>query len=249
MTARRIRLGVNLDHVATLREARYRGGAPDAEPDLLEAARVALGAGADALTAHLREDRRHIQDADLRALRALPGARLNMEMAAVPQIVALACGVRPDQATLVPERRAELTTEGGLDVVGGGAPLAAAVRSLREAGIRVSLFVDPIDRQVDAASALGVGAVELHTGAYAGARGADVETCLSALRRAAQRARGLGLLVFAGHGLRESNIGPLCRIEPIEEFNIGHSLVAAAILGGLGNAVRRMRERIDRETG
>ncbi|MBI4229664.1 MAG: pyridoxine 5'-phosphate synthase [Planctomycetes bacterium] len=251
MTPRRIRLGVNIDHIATLREARYRGGLPGAEPDVAQAARAALRGGADSLTAHLREDRRHIQDEDVRALRGLADARLNLEMSIAPQIVAIACAVRPDQATLVPERRQELTTEGGLDAATAlfaGSPLERAIHRLRDSGILVSLFIDPVEIQIIAASALGAVAVELHTGAYAGASGAQSEARLADLRGAAARAQELGLRVFAGHGLRESNVGPLCRLAPIEEFNIGHSLVAAAVFHGLERAVRGMRERIDRET-
>jgi pyridoxine 5-phosphate synthase len=238
-----MRLYVNVDHIATLREARRTD-----EPDPLEAARAAERGGADGITAHLREDRRHIQDADLRALARSVRTVLNMELGANPEIVGIAARVKPFQATLVPERRAEITTEGGL-ALGGRAPrVAAAARRLGRAGVRVSLFVDPDRRTIDRAAALGVPAIELHTGRYA-ATWRTGRRALDQLRRAAAHARAAGLAVHAGHGLTYRNVQPVAAIPEIEELNIGHSIVSHALFWGLEEAVRRMRRLVDEARG
>jgi pyridoxine 5-phosphate synthase len=233
-----IRLGVNIDHVATVRQARR---AP--EPDPVAAAVLALLGGADGITVHLREDRRHIQDRDVRLLRPVVTSRLNLEMAAVDAIVDIACEVRPDEATLVPERRQELTTEGGLDVVGNRAAVGRAVERLHAAGIAVSLFIDPDARQLAEARQLGVAAVELQTARYAEARPPAVAE-LDTLRASAERARELGLHVHLGHGLTYTNVGPVARLPAVEELNIGHSIVSRAVLVGIERAVREMKEAI-----
>ncbi len=233
-----IRLGVNIDHVATVRQARRA-----AEPDPVAAAVLALLGGADGITVHLREDRRHIQDRDVRLLRQMITSRLNLEMAVADEIVAIACDVKPDEATLVPERRQELTTEGGLDVVANEAAVAAAVRRLKKAGIEVSLFLDPDVRQIETAKVLGVHAVEIHTGRYAEARGNSSRAReLEALRAAATFAKEQGLHVHMGHGLNYSNVQAVARLPGVEELNIGHSIVARAVLVGMERAVREMKE-------
>jgi pyridoxine 5-phosphate synthase len=235
-----IRLGVNIDHVATVRQARRA-----AEPDPVAAAVLALLGGADGITVHLREDRRHIQDRDVRLLRQVVTSRLNLEMAAADEIVLIACEVKPDEATLVPEKRQELTTEGGLDVVGNEATVARAVQRLKGAGVEVSLFLDPDSRQIETARLLGVHAVEIHTGRYADARDAATRAReLEALRNAAAFARDRGLHVHMGHGLNYSNVQAVARIAGVEELNIGHSIVARAVLVGLERAVREMKEAI-----
>jgi pyridoxine 5-phosphate synthase len=235
-----IRLGVNIDHVATVRQARRA-----AEPDPMAAAVLALLGGADGITVHLREDRRHIQDRDVRLLRQLIASRLNLEMAVADEIVGIACDVKPDEATLVPEKRQELTTEGGLDVVANEAAVAAAVRHLKKADIEVSLFLDPDVRQIETAKVLGVHAVEIHTGRYADARGAGARSReLDALRAAAEFAREQGLHVHMGHGLNYSNVQAVARLPGVEELNIGHSIVARAVLVGLERAVREMKDAI-----
>ena len=232
-----ILLGVNIDHVATLRQARGTE-----YPSPLEAARVAEEAGADYITLHLREDRRHIQDRDVVALRKALQTRMNLEAAVTPEMIAFARRVRPHDVCLVPERRAELTTEGGLDVAGAPARIARACRDLARAGIRVSLFIDAHPRQVDAAARAGAPVVELHTGAYAEARTTrSQQRELARIRAAAERAAGLGLLVNAGHGLNYDNVGPVAAIARIGELNIGHAIVARAVLVGLGEAVREMK--------
>jgi pyridoxine 5-phosphate synthase len=234
------RLGVNIDHVATLRQA--RGGR---EPDPVWAAVLAELGGADGITVHLREDRRHIQDRDLQLLRETVRVRLNLEAAAAPEIVAIAIAVRPDQVTFVPERRAELTTEGGLDVVGQRERVAEAVARCRDAGLEVSLFIDPDEAQVEASAALGAVAVELHTGRYADAPTAAARTQeLDALARAGAAARAAGLALHAGHGLNYQNVGAVAALPGMAELNIGHSIVARAVLVGLERAVREMREYI-----
>lgn len=228
-----MRLYINVDHVATVRQARRTD-----EPDPVEAARLCEEAGADGITAHLREDRRHIQNHDVERLR--PAVKvLNLELATSPEIVAIACRLRPYQATLVPERREEITTEGGLDLVASGARLRDTIRRLDEAGIRVSLFVDPDRGTLDAAKDLGVPAVELHTGRYANTwrRGDDA---LEELRRAARHAADMGLFVHAGHGLTYLNVGPVAAIPEIEELNIGHSVVSRAVMVGMRSAVQEM---------
>jgi pyridoxine 5-phosphate synthase len=228
------RLYINIDHVATLREARQTD-----EPDPVAAALVCQEAGADGITAHLREDRRHIQDADVERLMEAVEV-LNLELATSQDIVELACRLRPYQATLVPERREEITTEGGLDLGRPNPRLRESSRRLEEAGIRVSLFIDPDLPTIDAAKDLGVPAIELHTGRYAHSwRQSD--KALDELRRAASHARDLGLSVHAGHGLTAANVGPVAAIAEIEELNIGHSVVSRAITVGIAAAVREMR--------
>jgi pyridoxine 5-phosphate synthase len=233
-----VRLGVNIDHVATVRQARRA-----AEPDPVAAAVLALLGGADGITVHLREDRRHIQDRDVRLLRQVVTARLNLEMAAADEIVAFACDVKPDEATLVPEKRQELTTEGGLDVVANQQNVARAVEGLKAAGIEVSLFLDPDPRQIEAARWLGVHAVEIHTGRYAEARSAANQAReLEALAEAAGFAREQGLHLHMGHGLNYANVRAVAALPGVEELNIGHSIVARAVLIGLERAVREMKE-------
>jgi pyridoxine 5-phosphate synthase len=235
-----IRLGVNIDHVATVRQARRA-----AEPDPVAAAVLALLGGADGITVHLREDRRHIQDRDVRLLRPLVSSRLNLEMAVADEIVAIACEVRPDEATLVPEKRQELTTEGGLDVVANEAAVGKAVQRLQGAGIVVSLFLDPDARQIETARLLGVQAVEIHTGRYADAHGIEARAReLQALKEAAAFAKEQGLHVHMGHGLNYSNVQAVARIPGVEELNIGHNIVARAVLVGLERAVREMKDAI-----
>ena len=230
-------LGVNIDHVATVRQQR-RGVLPDP----LAAAMLCERAGADAIVAHLREDRRHIQDADIRALRRIVRTRLNLEMAIAPSVVRVALAVRPDQATLVPERRQELTTEDGLDVVAQLRRLAPVVRRLQRRGIVVSIFVDPVRRQLDAAAALEVEAVELHTGRYADATTAHQRRrCVQQLRDATAYGRRLGLTVHAGHGLDYDNVAPVARIPGVGELNIGFAIVARALCVGLPAAVHQMK--------
>jgi pyridoxine 5-phosphate synthase len=245
MLMKSTRLGVNIDHVATLRQA--RGGR---EPDPVWAAVMAELAGAEGITIHLREDRRHIQDRDLRLLRETVSARLNLEHSIDPAIVAIAIEARPDQVTLVPERRAELTTEGGLDVVGQRDRVAEAVKRLVDAGLEVSLFIDPSLRQVEASAALGVTAVELHTGRYADAKeGTPRRAELVALIEAGAAVVASGMALHAGHGLNYVNVGAVASIEHIAELNIGHSIVSRAIFVGFDRAVREMKEAIERASG
>ncbi|MFM7137021.1 MAG: pyridoxine 5'-phosphate synthase, partial [Planctomycetota bacterium] len=207
------------------------------------AAAAELG-GADAITVHLREDRRHIQDRDLEVLRKTVQVKLNLECAIALEMVAIACRVKPCQVTLVPERREEVTTEGGLDVVGHRAAVAEAVDRLREAGIAVSLFIDPAPRQIDAAVDLAVEAVELHTGCYANAAGTERDTRLVELARAGAMTRQAGLALAAGHGLTYRNVVPVARLDGMGELNIGHSIVARAVFVGLAEAVREMKQLI-----
>ncbi len=231
-----IRLGVNIDHVATLRQARQT-----VEPEPLLAAAACEKAGAHCITVHLREDRRHIQDRDVLALKQQIKTKLNLEMADVPAIVRFALKLRPDQATLVPEKRREVTTEGGLDVVRHHQSIKKTVRALRKASIFVSLFVDPDDRQIQAAQEAGAQAVELHTGAYANARDAgQAKAELHKQIKAARTALVLGLRVHAGHGLDYRNLRPILRLPGLEEVNIGHSIVSRAVFTGLEKAVREM---------
>jgi pyridoxine 5-phosphate synthase len=229
------RLYINVDHVATLREARKTD-----EPDPLAAARLCEEAGADGITAHLREDRRHIQDRDVERLMAAVRV-LNLELATSAEIVALACRLRPYQATLVPERREEITTEGGLDLSRPNPRLRETIRQLEEAGIRISLFIDPDPRALDAAKDLGVPAIELHTGRYAHSWH-DNDKALEELRRAARHAADMGLFVHAGHGLTYANVAPVAGIAEIEELNIGHSIMSRAIMVGMRAAVIEMRK-------
>ncbi|MEZ6071685.1 MAG: pyridoxine 5'-phosphate synthase [Pirellulales bacterium] len=234
------KLGVNIDHIATVREARRTN-----EPDPVWAAALAELGGADGITIHLREDRRHIQDRDLRVLRETVTVKLNLELACEDEVLDLACEHRPDQATLVPERREELTTEGGLDVVGQADRVRRATERLHDAGIVVSLFLDPDERQIRAAADLGADAVELHTGGYANARDGDGRQAqLAAITAAAVRIRELGLVLHAGHGLTYRNVQPIASIEGMDELNIGHSIVARAIMVGFERAVREMKQLI-----
>lgn len=233
-----IRLGVNVDHVATVRQARRAH-----EPDPVAAAVLALLGGADGITVHLREDRRHIQERDVRLLRDVVSQRLNLEMAAVDAIVDIACAVKPDEATLVPERREELTTEGGLDVVANQKIVERAVKRLMDGGIEVSLFVDPDPRQIETAKLLGVKAVEIQTARYSEARtSAERQRELDHLHDAAVFAREQGLHVHLGHGLTYTNVQSVVRIPGIEELNIGHSIISRAVLVGMERAVREMKE-------
>lgn len=234
-----IRLGVNIDHVATLRQARRTD-----YPSLLEAAALCEKAGAHGITIHLREDRRHIQDADVYALRETLSTRMNLEMANNPDIVRIALEVKPEEVCMVPERRQELTTEGGLDVVGQRDALAPVVEALSEAGIAVSLFIDPDAQQVEAASAIGAPTIELHTGAYAEHTGTERKKELARLTDAAQRAHALGLVVNAGHGLTLDNVDPVLAIPHLNTLNIGHSIVCRALFVGIEQATREMLEKL-----
>jgi pyridoxine 5-phosphate synthase len=233
-------LGVNIDHVATLRQARRTN-----EPDPVWAAALAELGGADGITIHLREDRRHIQDRDLEILRQTVAVKLNLELACNQEILAIACRVKPDQATLVPERRAEVTTEGGLDAVGNEEAVAEAIARLREAGIVVSLFLDPAPSQIELAARVGADAVELHTGAYAlAAHGGPQTVELLSLSRAAESVRQAGLVLHAGHGLTYRNVRPVAQLEGMSELNIGHSIVSRAVMVGFTQAVREMKQLI-----
>ncbi len=231
-----IHLGVNVDHVATLRQARGTR-----YPDPVTAALIAEQAGADSITIHLREDRRHIQDRDLEVLGRAIQTRVNLEMAVTEPMLDIAARAAPADCCFVPERRAELTTEGGLDVAGQRSRIAAAVARLRERGIRVSLFVDPDAAQLDASAAAGAPVVELHTGAYADATGGAAARELERLRAAAVRAASLGLTVHAGHGLNYHNVAPIAAIPEIVELNIGHAIVAQALFDGFAAAVAKMK--------
>ena len=230
------RLGVNIDHVATLRQARGTD-----YPDPVEAALLAEKAGADSITLHLREDRRHIQDHDLQRLKAAMRTHMNLEMAVTDEMLDIACGVRPQDCCLVPEKREELTTEGGLDVAGQLDKVAAACGKLSGNGIRVSLFIDPDPRQLDAAIAAGAPVVELHTGAYADADPGMQEVELLRIVDAAAYGRQIGLTVHAGHGLHFENVTPVAAIAEIVELNIGHAIVARAVFDGFGVAVSEMK--------
>jgi len=232
-----ILLGVNIDHVATLRQARGTD-----YPSPLEAALAAEDAGADYITLHLREDRRHIQGRDVLALRKVLRTRMNLEVALVPEMIAFARRIRPHDVCLVPERRAELTTEGGLDVAGKFNRVEQACRELAAAGIRVSLFIDADRKQIDAALKSGAPTIELHTGGYAEARGANRQMkALDRIRAATEYAAGIGLLVNAGHGLNYANVRPVAAITQIRELNIGHAIVARSVFVGIAQAVREMK--------
>ena len=241
-----IRLGVNIDHVATLRQARYRnhaaGSAP--EPDPLFAARICIAAGAHSLTVHLREDRRHIQDDDVLRVAREFRDKLNLEMAATPAMVDFALRLKPSEVCLVPENRAEVTTEGGLDAAGQEKTLRPVVQKLREAGILVSLFIDPDARQVTASAALQAPVIELHTGKFADASPAARSAELTRLQQASARAHQLHLQVNAGHGLRLSNLPELLEVPHLHTLNIGHSLVSHALTVGLERSVRDFLEAI-----
>jgi pyridoxine 5-phosphate synthase len=236
-----MRLGVNIDHIATIREARRTF-----EPDPVAGAVICQLAGADGIVVHLREDRRHIKDRDLKILRDVVKIKLNLEMAASAEIIGIARTVKPDQATIVPERREEITTEGGLDVVSGEEMLKAAIESLKGNGIPVSLFINTDFSQIEAAARLGVSAIELHTGEYAQAFNDAVqrEVELEKLRKAVTLAKGLGLDVYAGHGLTYYNVRQIASIAGLEELNIGHSIISRAVLVGLDRAVREMLDLI-----
>lgn len=236
----RLRLGVNIDHVATIRNA--RGGA---HPDPVRAARLAAEAGADGITAHLREDRRHIGDEDIARLVGEIDLPLNLEMAATPEMLAIAVRHGPHAACIVPERRAERTTEGGLDVLGGQPALRPIVEQLAARGCRVSLFIEPDIDQIEAAAMIGAAVVELHTGRYCMLAGAERSMELARLAFAANHAAGLGLEVHAGHGLGFDTVGPVAAIPQLAELNIGHFLVGEAVFTGLGPAIREMRARMD----
>lgn len=231
-----IELGVNIDHVATLRQQRFTS-----YPDPVEAAVRAEEAGADAITLHLREDRRHIQDADVAAILPKLRTRMNLECAITAEMLAIACRIRPHDVCLVPEKRAELTTEGGLDVAGNFDVVKQAVNQLHDAGIRVSLFIDPDPAQIDAAHLAGSTVVELHTGAFAEAQGDAINRELERIRTGVAHGAGLGLRVNAGHGLHYGNVQAIASLPGIAELNIGHAIVARAIFDGWEKAVRDMK--------
>ncbi|TFL11213.1 pyridoxine 5'-phosphate synthase [Pusillimonas caeni] len=231
-----IELGVNIDHVATLRQQRLT-----TYPDPVRAAVLAEEAGADLITLHLREDRRHIQDADVAAIRAKLRTRMNLECAITPEMLELACKAKPQDVCLVPEKRDELTTEGGLDVAGRFDSVRDAVNRLHDAGIRVSLFIDPDARQIEAAGRSGATVIELHTGAYAEAAGPDMQAELERVRQGVAQGIQLGLRVNAGHGLHYENVTAVAALPGIAELNIGHAIIARAVFDGLEKAVRDMK--------
>jgi pyridoxine 5-phosphate synthase len=242
------KLGVNIDHIATIRQARQA-----LEPDPVAAAVLAELAGADGITVHLRQDRRHIQDADVRRLRDTVTTRLNLEMAATDEMVSIALDLRPDQATLVPERKNEITTEGGLNAAGNPSPIAEAARALLRGGIQVSLFIDPDPEQVEAAAEIGAGMIELNTRAFSEAApkspdlsAAPLDAELTRIIKATDLGRGKGLKILAGHGLTYRNVRLISDIPEIEELNIGHNLIARASLVGLERAVREMLQAMGR---
>jgi len=235
-----LRLGVNIDHVATVRNA--RGGTT---PDPIRAALIAQAAGADGITAHLREDRRHISDEDIARLSRDLEIPLNLEMAATDEMLAIAIKARPHAACIVPEKREERTTEGGIDVVNHFARLKPVVSALSAAGIRVSMFIEPDRKQLDASRELGAPVVELHTGAYANAKAAEQEKLLKHIRNAAEFGADLGLEIHAGHGLTYENVAPIAAISHIRELNIGHFLIGEAIFSGLTDSVQKMRRLMD----
>ncbi|WP_071467142.1 pyridoxine 5'-phosphate synthase [Polynucleobacter asymbioticus] len=231
-----LELGINIDHVATLRNARGT-----VYPDPLRAAQLAEAAGADLITLHLREDRRHIKDADLFALRPLIKTRMNLECAVTPEMIYIACKVKPHDVCLVPEKREEVTTEGGLDVVGHFDAVKAATTQLKNAGIRVSLFIDPEEKQIQAAKDIGATVVELHTGRYADLSGSEQIAELERIRKAAKFGKSIGLRVNAGHGLHEGNVMPMATIDELSELNIGHAIVAEALFKGWQKAITDMK--------
>ena len=237
-----MKLGVNIDHIATLRQARYAGAldSPNAEPDLAVAAAICERAGATGITIHLRADRRHIQESDVRRLRGTINTKLNLEMGNTPEIVAIALDVLPEEVCLVPENREEVTTEGGLDAAGLAKNLEPTVRRLQAVGIRVSLFIEPSPEQIEAAAALHVEIVELHTGAFANASGVAQKGELKRLRSAAEHAHGFGLHVNAGHGINYTNIREIVSVPHLVELNIGHSIVCRSVTTGLESAVAEM---------
>lgn len=235
-----VELGVNIDHVATVRQARKTY-----EPDPVWAATLSELGGADGITVHLREDRRHIQDRDVRVLRETVSIKLNLEMACHHEIVAIACQVKPDQATIVPERREEVTTEGGLDIVAARGAVERVVKQLQDAGIYVSLFLDPDPAQLDVAAEIGTQAVELHTGSYALAKGPAQHAELAKLTAAGRLIRERGMGLHAGHGLNYHNVIPVASIPEMHELNIGHAIVARAIMVGMAKAVREMKDLLN----
>lgn len=237
-----MKLGVNIDHVATLRQARYAFSleSPNAEPDLVAAASACERAGCHGITIHLRADRRHIQDRDVQRLRASINTKLNLEMGNTPEILDIALRILPEEVCLVPENRAEITTEGGLDALGQIKPLTPTVQRLQTAGIRVSLFIEPEADQIEAARQLGAEMVELHTGAFANALGQEREREVLRLRSAAEHAHRLGIQVNAGHGINYRNIAEIRTIPHLAELNIGHSIIARAVFIGLERATAEM---------
>lgn len=238
-------LGVNIDHVATLRQARGT-----TYPDPVAAALVCEANGADLITLHLREDRRHISDHDVFRMREAIATRMNLEMAVTEEMMQIALSVKPDDICLVPEKRQEITTEGGLNVADQVESLTPFIDTLQSAGIRVSLFIDPDESQIIASQKVGAAVVELHTGAYAEARSeTQIETELSRIKAAVKVAEGLGFRVNAGHGLNYENVEPIVEIHEIKELNIGHAIISEALFAGLAGAVRRMRELMDRAGG
>lgn len=239
-------LGVNIDHIATLRQARYAISpeAHNVEPDLALGAALCERAGASGITIHLRADRRHIQDRDVLRLRETINTKLNLEMGNTAEILALALKVLPEEVCLVPENRKEITTEGGLDAAGQCKQLEPTIKRLQTVGVRVSLFIEPAPHQIEAAARLGAEMVELHTGAFANAQGAAQEEELARLKSAAVHARGYGLQVNAGHGINYSNVALLDTVPHLAELNIGHSIVSRAVIVGLGQAVAEMLQRM-----
>ena len=239
-----IRLGVNVDHVATVRQARQAD-----VPDPVEAALLAERSGADGITVHLREDRRHIQERDVMLLREQLKTKLNLEMAVTPPMVTLAEKLRPDDACFVPEKRQELTTEGGLDVVTHRQKIKDAVQRLQNRGIHVSLFIDPEEKQIETSKEIGAHGIEIHTGAYCNASASKREKEREAIAAAAKRSRSLGLEVHGGHGLNYDNVLPIAGIEEIVELNIGHSIIARAVIVGMEQAVREMKALLKNARG
>jgi len=234
------KLGVNIDHVATLRQARR-----EFEPDPLAAAKICEKAGADSIVCHLREDRRHINEKDVRALKKIVKTRLNLEMSLAREIVDITIKIRPDEATLVPEKRQEITTEGGLDVVRHFNRVRRAVKRMQAAGIEVNLFIDPLKEHIEHAKKSGATMIELHTGKYAQAKTAKSKRAqLNKLKKAVEYAVNLGLVVNAGHGLKYHDTRPIARIQGIEELNIGHSIISRALFSGLADAVKEMRKLV-----
>jgi len=236
----RIKLGVNIDHAATIRQARFTP-----YPDLSEIVRQVEAAGADGITMHLREDRRHIQDDDVFTLRQLIQSKMNLEMAATPEMVEIACKAGPDDCCLVPEKREELTTEGGLDVLANRQRLRSICATLADNAIQVSIFIEPDPDQISAAADIGAPVIELHTGAYANADAEARQRELDRLAAAAEHAHSLGLTVNAGHGLDYGNLAPILQLPSLNELNIGHSIIARALFVGIGQAVREMKEALN----
>lgn len=234
-------LGVNIDHVATVRQARQTN-----EPDPVWAAAMAQLGGADCITVHLREDRRHIQDRDVRVLKESVSVKLNLECAVDPAMIDLACEIHPDQVCLVPERREELTTEGGLDVIGNKSKIKEAIDKLRMSGIRVSLFIDPVADQINTAANIGADAIEIHTGTYANEHGENQDKELSKIALAAEHGMKAALEVHAGHGLTYNNVIPIAMTAGISELNIGHTIVSRSIFVGMQAAVREMKDLLNR---